>query len=792
MTETTSTPIRRSRRLASQQPFSPPLADNSVVVKDRITVRGMRHMRSPSRSASPGFSPIIPGRGHTLNFKRASPQPEPIFVQEDERDRLKDSFYMPRPRLGVRAPPGRPVLVFNKESTTDSDRRRDAMFGLDGSSQQDQQGNRAAQPALPASSRSQPANHVRSRPRGNPSTYQLHRPSPLGRDAQNGASEGFFQRSGLAYIVSSLMLLDLWLLSFRRDGWGQGVPRVLAARAKAAKDTAESYWKKATTSKLGRGVLWAFILLLMVSALKWISPSRVTVPATTIIQPSMSSTSVTLDTMAIPSPPRTVQPPMTVDGPTVTVTSMVTHSSVVTALPDPQMKAQIVELERLVKQMKNDMAARVNENEMTLMKEELAKTKQQIGQLELALKEKPLESPVAVDPIIQQEVAKANKEVAKANKEVAKANKEVEKANQEIERANQEIVNVKNQLAELKDVIAALSLREYVPAASQNVTESVSDAYAHVHVEMLELENQLSQMSVRMTSLHTQTEQLLDRVQVMEQTNKAMINNTPTDNNLNLEVKTLSESIKKIQLQINNMPINNNLDLEVGNLTESIKKMQLQINNTPINNNLDLEVGNLTESIKKMQLQVDHMLLDVNQLGTRNLLEDVIKAPELRDQLSNITMSQIKSALALHDADKTGMMDYALATQGGRVVKEFSSRTFDQGWLARLLLTEPVHDLMLKPQMDAGMCWPMNGSHGYVTIQLSQPIHINSVSIEHLPFSLACPPTNKTSKCHAAAPKDFRIFAHTTLPNTKHDIQPVIQGRYQLDAHTPSLQTYRL
>ena len=46
-------------------------------------------------------------------------------------------------------------------------------------------------------------------------------------------------------------------------------------------------------------------------------------------------------------------------------------------------------------------------------------------------------------------------------------------------------------------------------------------------------------------------------------------------------------------------------------------------------------------------------------------------------------------------------------------------------------------DEVINPNTDLGHCWPMLGSQGYVTVRLSEPVMVTSVSIDHVPLSVA-------------------------------------------------------
>jgi len=57
-----------------------------------------------------------------------------------------------------------------------------------------------------------------------------------------------------------------------------------------------------------------------------------------------------------------------------------------------------------------------------------------------------------------------------------------------------------------------------------------------------------------------------------------------------------------------------------------------------------------------------------------------------------------------------------------------------------------------QPGVHPGECWAFNGSEGYLVVQLSAPIVVTEVAIEHIPVSLA------SSGNINSAPRDFTVW----------------------------------
>eukprot|EP00123_Amoebidium_parasiticum_P014532 comp22540_c1_seq1/m.34245 comp22540_c1_seq1/g.34245 ORF comp22540_c1_seq1/g.34245 comp22540_c1_seq1/m.34245 type:complete len:494 (-) comp22540_c1_seq1:366-1847(-) len=155
--------------------------------------------------------------------------------------------------------------------------------------------------------------------------------------------------------------------------------------------------------------------------------------------------------------------------------------------------------------------------------------------------------------------------------------------------------------------------------------------------------------------------------------------------------------------------------------------------------------------------------------------------------------SLVAAALDRYEADKTGLMDYALQSQGGVVVREFSSRTWSQGILDRLFgLGDSKHQLILQPLLYPGLCWPMVGTSGYVTVRLSHLVHVESIGIDHLPYAQACP-MHSQKECRPAALKDFEVYGFKELSGFKlKGTEPLVTGSYSLGPNTKSLQLFNV
>ncbi|KAK7788651.1 hypothetical protein R5R35_013077 [Gryllus longicercus] len=146
----------------------------------------------------------------------------------------------------------------------------------------------------------------------------------------------------------------------------------------------------------------------------------------------------------------------------------------------------------------------------------------------------------------------------------------------------------------------------------------------------------------------------------------------------------------------------------------------------------------------------------------------------------------VNNALHLYDADKTGMVDYALESAGGTVInirctENYNERSLALSFLGMTFPWSSNHPrIALQPEIHPGKCWAFRGAQGYLVIRLAKRIKVSAFSIEHIPVSIS----------HAgnvdAAPKNFSVRGL----NNETDREPVLLGKYMYQATGPPLQIF--
>lgn len=159
--------------------------------------------------------------------------------------------------------------------------------------------------------------------------------------------------------------------------------------------------------------------------------------------------------------------------------------------------------------------------------------------------------------------------------------------------------------------------------------------------------------------------------------------------------------------------------------------------------------------------------------------------------LSRDVCRLIDIKLAAFQADKTEMVDYALAAAGGIVVDSSESFLPAPGsgmanWLKRLTLQSKPPKTVIESGMDVGSCWPMAGSEGFVSIALRQPILPTHVSLEHISHLIA--------PDYSTTPKKFKV---TGVQQKSEDDAPAetvetVLGEFEYVHGSEQLQTFEL
>lgn len=103
----------------------------------------------------------------------------------------------------------------------------------------------------------------------------------------------------------------------------------------------------------------------------------------------------------------------------------------------------------------------------------------------------------------------------------------------------------------------------------------------------------------------------------------------------------------------------------------------------------------------------------------------------------------VKDILKIYDADKTGLVDFALETAGGQVISTRCTETYRTKSAEISIFGIPLWypsntpRTVITPSVHPGECWAFQGFPGFLVVQLNNLVEITGFTIEHIPKSLA-------------------------------------------------------
>ena len=163
------------------------------------------------------------------------------------------------------------------------------------------------------------------------------------------------------------------------------------------------------------------------------------------------------------------------------------------------------------------------------------------------------------------------------------------------------------------------------------------------------------------------------------------------------------------------------------------------------------------------------------------------------DTLATLSLNElVETAVEKYHQDMLDTADFALESRGGHIIFTKTSSTFEtiSPWIQRLrktaglsVLTHPP-ELAIRPETHAGECWSMAGNHGTLGILLSEPIMIQSVTIEH-------PSKNILLQDIDSAPKDIEIYGvgNYGIYGQKEELISLGRVYYDINTNKP-VQTF--
>uniref|UniRef100_A0A0K0EJ82 SUN domain-containing protein n=1 Tax=Strongyloides stercoralis TaxID=6248 RepID=A0A0K0EJ82_STRER len=156
-----------------------------------------------------------------------------------------------------------------------------------------------------------------------------------------------------------------------------------------------------------------------------------------------------------------------------------------------------------------------------------------------------------------------------------------------------------------------------------------------------------------------------------------------------------------------------------------------------------------------------------------------------------IVNNLIEKAIQKYDSDKTELVDYALESTGGRIVKASGDKGHLNTWSSiiemLMIFQKPSPRIVIQRNslnLIPGNAWCFEGDTGYIVIGLSYEIYITSVTYEHIHLE------NSPSGDLSSAPKDLEIFGTDESSYLCHNGTSI--GNFTYKISEPSVQTFKI
>ncbi|KAH8371399.1 hypothetical protein KR093_007184 [Drosophila rubida] len=214
---------------------------------------------------------------------------------------------------------------------------------------------------------------------------------------------------------------------------------------------------------------------------------------------------------------------------------------------------------------------------------------------------------------------------------------------------------------------------------------------------------------------------------------------------------------------------------------EYLEQQLLELNQRT-NNNIREEIerssivlmGDISERLKREIL----LSVEVKQNASMQARKLDVQEQQVRDI--------VKSVLAIYDADKTGLVDFALESAGGQILSTRCTESYQtksaQISVFGIPLWYPTNTprVAISPNVQPGECWAFQGFPGFLVLKLNSLVHVTGFTLEHISKSLS--PTGRID----SAPRNFTVWG---LEHEK-DQEPVLFGEYEYRDNDATLQYF--
>uniref|UniRef100_A0AC35UAK3 SUN domain-containing protein n=1 Tax=Rhabditophanes sp. KR3021 TaxID=114890 RepID=A0AC35UAK3_9BILA len=200
---------------------------------------------------------------------------------------------------------------------------------------------------------------------------------------------------------------------------------------------------------------------------------------------------------------------------------------------------------------------------------------------------------------------------------------------------------------------------------------------------------------------------------------------------------------------------------------EKMKEMEAKIYQSVIFSMNQIMIRELENLKSKIDEEVGRKI-EANRPTVQTILQT--KEVVVREIDYDVFNKLIDDAIIKYDADKTNLVDFALDSTGGHILEASGDLSFwehsewEEAWQHPIAyFLKPSPSVVIQRTTNTlipGNGWCFKGNAGFVTIGLSYPIKIDSLTYEHIHIS------NSPSNSISSAPKQIEILGMMTYPTT--------------------------
>lgn len=211
------------------------------------------------------------------------------------------------------------------------------------------------------------------------------------------------------------------------------------------------------------------------------------------------------------------------------------------------------------------------------------------------------------------------------------------------------------------------------------------------------------------------------------------------------------------------------LESRLAIFTQNLRKEFVTI----LANNEKLLMDKVTAKILELNVQISKT--ENGESSSINFSDDHIK-------------KLVGEALAVYDADKTGLVDFALESSGGHVISTRCTESYQVKTAILSIFGVPIYyptnspRTAITPGVSPGECWAFQNFPGFLVVKLSARIAVEAVSLEHISKRLS-----STGRIDSAL-KQFEVYG---LVN-ENDPEPVLLGTYEYRDDGKPLQYFEV